>query len=57
MGTLKAQKLKEDEHRKKIENGITALLSSQEFIVEELHKLLAELEALSEKEKSKVKAK
>ncbi|MCK5307172.1 MAG: hypothetical protein KAJ73_01040 [Zetaproteobacteria bacterium] len=55
MATQKHIKLKEDEHRKKLENGITALLSSQEFVMEELHKLFAEIEALSEKEKPKVK--
>ena len=55
MATQKALKLKDDEHKKKIENGITALLSSQEFIVEELHKLFAELEAMTPEEKPKVK--
>ena len=57
MATQKALKLKEDEHRKKIENGITALLSSQEFVMAELHKLFAELEAMKPEEKPKVKAK
>ena len=55
MATLKHTKLKEDEHRKKIENGITALLSSQEFVIEELHKLFEQLNALAEEEKPKVK--
>ena len=44
MGTLKSQKLKEDEYRLMLENGIKALLSSQKQVVAELKKLTKALE-------------
>ena len=53
MGTLKSQKLREDEYRLMLENGIKALLSSQEKVIETLAKLVAQ----HEKEKPNVKAK
>lgn len=49
MATLKAIKLKEDARRKKLQDSIDEVLASQELIVEELHKLLAKVEALEEK--------
>jgi len=55
MATVKAQKLKEDAHRKKLEQGIEDILSKQELVVEELHKLLAKLDVPAEKPKWKSK--
>jgi hypothetical protein len=49
MATRKAEKLREDAYRQNLENGIKALLASQEEVVAELRKLTARLKALEEK--------
>ena len=41
MATLKAQKLKEDAYRQNLENGIKAMLASQEKVIKELKALSA----------------
>ena len=46
MATKKALKLREDEYRLMLENGIKALLSSQEKVLAELKKLTARIKAL-----------
>ena len=53
MATLKHLKLKEDEHRLMLENGIKALLASQAKVLAAVERLIAQ----SEKEKPSVKAK
>jgi len=53
MATLKHLKLKEDEHRRMLENGIKALLASQAKVLAAVERLIAQ----SEKEKPSVKAK
>ncbi len=53
MATQMHIKLKEDEHRLMLENGIKAMLSSQEKVIKTLAKLVAQ----HEKEKPNVKAK
>jgi len=59
MATLKALKAKEDAYRKELQDQVDAIFAQQELIIEDLHKILAEIEALSPKEeaKGKVKAK
>ena len=65
MATLKALKLREDEHRLMLENGIKALLASQAKVAEALERLTKQFALLSEqqghmvalKEKPSVKAK
>ena len=64
MATLKHLKLKEDEHRLMLENGIKALLASQAKVAEALDGVIRQLTILSEqghmvvqKEKASVKAK
>ena len=64
MATLKHLKLKEDEHRLMLENGIKALLASQAKVAEALDGVIRQLTILSEqghmvvqKEKPSVKAK
>ena len=59
MATLKAIKAKEDAWRKALQDQLDAVFAATELMVEDLHKILAELEALSPKEeaKGKVKAK
>jgi len=55
MATRKAEKLREDAYRQNLENGIKALLASQEEVVAELRKLTARLKALEEKRNVKTK--
>jgi len=64
MATLKHLKLKEDEHRLMLENGIKALLASQAKVAEALDSVIRQLTILSEqghmvvqKEKEKVNVK
>ena len=52
MATEKHLKMKEDAHRTMLEKGIDEILSGQELMIEELHKLLARLEALEQTEKT-----
>ncbi len=53
MATRKHLKLKEDEHRLMLENGIKALLASQAKVLAAVEQLIA----LSKKEKYSAKAK
>ena len=43
MATLKHEKMKEANHRKKLEEAIDEILSSQKVVIEELHRLLAKM--------------
>ena len=53
MATEKAKKLAEDAYRTNLENGIKALLSSQESVIEQLKELSTRLKALEAKGKAK----
>ena len=44
MGTLKSQKLREDEYRLMLENGIKTIMASQAKMLAELKKLTKALE-------------
>jgi len=53
MATLKAIKAKEDAWRKALQDQLDAVFAATELMVEDLHKILAELEALEPKGKVK----
>ena len=55
MATLKAIKAKEDARRQALDDQLDAICAKQDLIVEELHKVLARLEALEPKGKVKTK--
>ena len=48
MATIKALKAKEDAWRKALQDQLDAVFAATELMVEDLHKILAELEALNE---------